>query len=83
MQTPASIANDPQRSNALMPSVLPTLPAKETANRFARDLIVQVTGWRFLQARGIELIAADSPEAFQINGQMRGRVQELEVRVAN
>jgi DNA invertase Pin-like site-specific DNA recombinase len=36
----------------------------ETANRFARDLIVQETGWRFLQARGIELIAADSPEAF-------------------
>jgi DNA invertase Pin-like site-specific DNA recombinase len=36
----------------------------ETANRFARDLIVQETGWRFLQAKGIELIAADSPEAF-------------------
>jgi DNA invertase Pin-like site-specific DNA recombinase len=36
----------------------------ETANRFARDLIVQETGWRFLQARGIELIAVDSPEAF-------------------
>jgi DNA invertase Pin-like site-specific DNA recombinase len=36
----------------------------ETANRFARDLIVQETGWRYLQAKGIELIAADSPEAF-------------------
>jgi DNA invertase Pin-like site-specific DNA recombinase len=36
----------------------------ETANRFARDLVVQETGWRFLQARGIELIAVDSPEAF-------------------
>jgi DNA invertase Pin-like site-specific DNA recombinase len=36
----------------------------ETANRFARDLIVQETGWRFLQAKGIELIAVDSPEAF-------------------
>jgi DNA invertase Pin-like site-specific DNA recombinase len=36
----------------------------ETANRFARDLIVQETGWRFLQAKGIELIAVDSPDAF-------------------
>jgi DNA invertase Pin-like site-specific DNA recombinase len=36
----------------------------ETANRFARDLIVQETGWRYLQQLGIELIAADSPGAF-------------------
>ena len=36
----------------------------ETANRFARDLIVQETGWRYLQSLGIELIAADSPNAF-------------------
>jgi DNA invertase Pin-like site-specific DNA recombinase len=36
----------------------------ETANRFARDLIVQETGWRFLRALDIELIAADSPNAF-------------------
>ena len=36
----------------------------ETANRFARDLIVQETGWRFLQGLGITLIAADSPDAF-------------------
>jgi DNA invertase Pin-like site-specific DNA recombinase len=36
----------------------------ETANRFARDLIVQETGWGFLQAQGIELIAVDSPQAF-------------------
>jgi len=36
----------------------------ETANRFARDLIVQETGSRMLQKRGIELIAADSPNAF-------------------
>jgi DNA invertase Pin-like site-specific DNA recombinase len=36
----------------------------ETANRFARDLIVQETGWRFLQSQGIELIAVDSPNAF-------------------
>jgi DNA invertase Pin-like site-specific DNA recombinase len=36
----------------------------ETANRFARDLIVQETGWRYLKDRGITLIAADSPDAF-------------------
>jgi DNA invertase Pin-like site-specific DNA recombinase len=36
----------------------------ETANRFARDLIVQETGWRFLRAQGIDLIAVDSPAAF-------------------
>ena len=36
----------------------------ETASRFARDLIVQETGFRFLQSLGIALIAADSPDAF-------------------
>lgn len=36
----------------------------ETANRFARDLVVQETGFRFLREKGIDLIAADSPEAF-------------------
>ncbi len=36
----------------------------ETANRFARDLITQETGWRFLRDAGIALIAADSPDAF-------------------
>jgi DNA invertase Pin-like site-specific DNA recombinase len=36
----------------------------ETANRFARDLIVQETGWRFLQTQSIDLIAVDSPNAF-------------------
>ena len=35
----------------------------ETANRFARDLIVQETGHRMLKAQGIEIIAADSPGA--------------------
>src|SRR5215469_7951692 len=28
----------------------------ETANRFARDLIVQETGWRFLQGLGVTLV---------------------------
>jgi DNA invertase Pin-like site-specific DNA recombinase len=36
----------------------------EAASRFARDLITQETGWRFLQDAGITLIAADSPDAF-------------------
>jgi DNA invertase Pin-like site-specific DNA recombinase len=36
----------------------------ETASRFARDLITQETGFRFLRDAGITLIAADSPDAF-------------------
>jgi DNA invertase Pin-like site-specific DNA recombinase len=36
----------------------------ETANRFARDLITQETGWRFLRDADIMLVAADSPDAF-------------------
>jgi DNA invertase Pin-like site-specific DNA recombinase len=36
----------------------------ETANRFARDLVVQETGWKMLRDKGIELIAVDSPSAF-------------------
>src|SRR6476620_789033 len=36
----------------------------ETANRFARDLIVQETGYAMLKESGIELVAADKPDAF-------------------
>src|SRR5215216_3555323 len=36
----------------------------ETANRFARDLIVQETGFAMLKEQGVELIAADKPDAF-------------------
>jgi DNA invertase Pin-like site-specific DNA recombinase len=36
----------------------------ETASRFARDLITQETGFRFLKGLGVTLIAADSPDAF-------------------
>lgn len=36
----------------------------ENASRFARDLIVQETGFAMLTARGITLIAADSPDSF-------------------
>lgn len=36
----------------------------ESAHRFARDLIVQETGYRLLRERGIELIPVDSPQHF-------------------
>jgi DNA invertase Pin-like site-specific DNA recombinase len=36
----------------------------ETASRFARDLMVQEVGYAMLTERGIELIAADSPQSF-------------------
>jgi len=36
----------------------------ETANRFARDLMTQESGFAFLQTQGNTLIAADSPSAF-------------------
>jgi DNA invertase Pin-like site-specific DNA recombinase len=36
----------------------------ENASRFARDLIVQETGFRRLHADGIILIAADKPDSF-------------------
>lgn len=36
----------------------------ETANRFARDLMVQETGYAMLQSRGIILVAVDSPDSF-------------------
>lgn len=36
----------------------------ETANRFARDLMVQEIGFAMLKERGVALIAADKPDAF-------------------
>lgn len=36
----------------------------ETANRFARDLIVQETGYRMLKGLGIELVPVDAPQHF-------------------
>jgi DNA invertase Pin-like site-specific DNA recombinase len=36
----------------------------ETANRFARDLMVQEVGFAMLRNLGITLIAADSPSSF-------------------
>nr|WP_114769080.1 recombinase family protein [Microvirga subterranea] len=57
----------------------------ETASRFARDLIVQETGYAMLKERGINLIAADSPDSFQddtptakLIRQVLGAVSEFE-----
>ena len=57
----------------------------ETANRFARDLMVQEVGFAMLQTRGIDLIAADSPGAFlddtptaRLIRQVLGAVSEFE-----
>jgi DNA invertase Pin-like site-specific DNA recombinase len=57
----------------------------ETASRFARDLITQETGFRFLQGLGVTLIAADSPDAFLDDGstavlirQVLGAVSQFE-----
>jgi DNA invertase Pin-like site-specific DNA recombinase len=36
----------------------------ESASRFARDLITQETGFRYLRELGITLIAVDDPDAF-------------------
>ncbi len=36
----------------------------ENASRFARDLIVQETGYQMLKSKGIELIAADAPDSY-------------------
>lgn len=36
----------------------------ENASRFARDLLVQEIGYQRLREKGIELIAADSPDSF-------------------
>jgi DNA invertase Pin-like site-specific DNA recombinase len=36
----------------------------ENASRFARDLIVQETGYELLARQGFELIASDDPDAF-------------------
>ncbi len=57
----------------------------ENASRFARDLIVQETGYGYLRKLGIELIAADSPASFiddtptsRLIRQVLGAVAEFE-----
>jgi DNA invertase Pin-like site-specific DNA recombinase len=57
----------------------------ETASRFARDLMVQEIGHRFLCEAGIKLIATDSPDSFLDDGptatmtrQILGSVSQFE-----
>jgi len=49
----------------------------ETANRFARDLIVQETGYRMLRDQGIDIIAADSPNSFVDDGPTATLVRQV------
>jgi DNA invertase Pin-like site-specific DNA recombinase len=49
----------------------------ETASRFARDLITQETGFRFLQGLGVTLIAADSPDAFLDDGPTTTMIRQV------
>ena len=83
---------DPIQDRAGFASMLERIAANgvrtiivETANRFARDLIVQETGHKRLRALGIDLIAADSPDAFvhdtptaKLVRQVLGAVAEFE-----
>jgi DNA invertase Pin-like site-specific DNA recombinase len=49
----------------------------ETANRFARDLLVQEVGYERLRERGIDLIAADSPTSFLDDGPTSKLVRQV------
>lgn len=59
----------------------------ETANRFARDLVVQITGHDFLKKNGITLIPVDCPHHFtedtptaEMVRQILGAVSQFEKR---
>ena len=49
----------------------------ETANRFARDLMVQEVGFAMLRDLGITLIAADSPASFLDDGPTSKLIRQL------
>lgn len=49
----------------------------ETANRFARDLMVQEVGFARLTGQGITLIAADSPGAFLDDGPTSTLIRQI------
>jgi DNA invertase Pin-like site-specific DNA recombinase len=57
----------------------------ENASRFARDLVVQETGYQLLERQGFKLVAADDPDAFtgdtptaKMVRQILGAVSEFE-----
>jgi DNA invertase Pin-like site-specific DNA recombinase len=49
----------------------------ETANRFARDLMVQEVGFAMLRDLGIALIAADSPSSFLDDGPTSKLIRQI------
>jgi DNA invertase Pin-like site-specific DNA recombinase len=49
----------------------------ETANRFARDLMVQEVGFVMLRDLGITLIAADSPSSFLDDGPTSKLIRQI------
>jgi len=49
----------------------------ETANRFARDLMVQEVGFAILKDLGITLIAADSPASFLDDGPTSKLIRQI------
>jgi DNA invertase Pin-like site-specific DNA recombinase len=49
----------------------------ETANRFARDLMVQEVGFAMLRELGITLIAADSPQSFLDDGPTSKLIRQI------
>lgn len=49
----------------------------ETANRFARDLMVQEVGFSMLRDLGITLIAADSPASFLDDGPTSKLIRQI------
>jgi DNA invertase Pin-like site-specific DNA recombinase len=49
----------------------------ETANRFARDLMVQEVGFAMLRDLGVTLIAADSPSSFLDDGPTSNLIRQI------
>jgi DNA invertase Pin-like site-specific DNA recombinase len=49
----------------------------ETANRFARDLMVQEVGYAMLRDLGVTLIAADSPSSFLDDGPTSKLIRQI------
>src|ERR1035438_8578818 len=49
----------------------------ETANRFARDLMVQEVGFAMLRSLGVTLVAADSPSSFLDDGPTSNLIRQI------
>src|ERR1017187_3773901 len=49
----------------------------ETANRFARDLMVQEVGYAMLRRLGVTLVAADSPSSFLDDGPTSNLIRQI------